>query len=131
MARGLEQHQARSQAVSLLGKDLARRARRRCELCDGREGPLRPWEVPPVPEEPALEHALLLCERCTAGAAGEPVDPTACRFLETAVWSELPAAQVTAVRMLRRLAEEGAAWAGQTLESAYLDPEIEAWVDGA
>ena len=127
MARGLEQHQARAEAVSLLGKDLARRARSRCELCDGHEGALRPFEVPPVPEDPSLEHALLLCERCTAGALGEPVEAAQCHFLETAVWSELVPAQVTAVRLLRRLAGEGAGWAAQTLETVYLPPEVEAW----
>ena len=56
--------------------------------------------------------------------------PDAYRFLEGVVWSDLPAVQVCAVRLLRQVAEDGAAWAAETLEGLYLDPDILRWVDG-
>ena len=64
-------------------------------------------------------------------AQGGDADPEEWHFLETTAWSELAPAQVTAVRMLRRFAEDDIAWARNTLENLYLDPALEAWVDGA
>ena len=40
MAKGLLKHQERKSALSLLGKDLARRARSKCELCEASGVPL-------------------------------------------------------------------------------------------
>jgi len=46
------------------------------------------------------------------------------------MWSEVSAVQVCAVRLLRRLRDGGAGWAGDALDGLYLDPVVEAWVDG-
>jgi protein PhnA len=112
MARGYDKHQAREQAVNLLGKDLARRAKRRCELCEESES-LRPWDSCPT-EEPSLETLLLLCERCQSLASGAAVgDPRTLRFLEGAVWNEEALIAATAKDLLTRIDAE---WARDTLE---------------
>jgi protein PhnA len=127
MSRGLLKHQARQEALQGLGRALARRAKSSCELCGASGVPLRAFEVPPSGEEPTLEATLLLCERCQQGAQGGPLEPEQWRFLENAVWLELAAAQVCAVRLTRRLAGARAPWASALLEDLYLSPEVEAW----
>ena len=128
MARGYQRNKERQADLATLGSSLNRRARSRCELCDQAGIRLTPCEVPPAPDQPALDRALLLCERCKRGADGGSLDPSEWRFLEGVVWSELPPAQVLAVRLLRRV---DAPWAPPILDGLYLDPDIEAWIDTA
>ena len=132
MARGLEQHRQRRDAVAALGRALSRRAGSRCELCEASGVPLHPCEVPPLPEEPLAEQAVLLCGRCLGLAEGRAGhgDPASLRFLELAAWSPVPPAQVMAVRLARRLAEARVPWAMDLLDSLYLSPEVEAWLEG-
>ena len=111
MARGIEKHQERLDAINLLGKDLARRAGRRCELCEENDD-LRPHDTAPA-EEPDLETLLLLCGRCRALTGGRVDDPRTLRFLEGAVWSELPAAAQLARDLLGSV---DAQWARDALD---------------
>ncbi|MFT5465290.1 MAG: protein PhnA [Verrucomicrobiales bacterium] len=130
MAKGFETHKARVQALSLLGKDLARRAKSKCEICEAAGVSLKTFEVPPVPKDPELDRTILACERCDS-ALTKPktkVQGEEWRVLANTIWTETPAAQVVIVRLLRRLAE-GAAWARETLDEAFLEPEIEEWAD--
>ena len=122
-------HEARVAEVNVLGKDLARRARSSCELCEAKGVPLRIFEVTPVPTVPDPERCLMLCQECREQVedarrfrAGEHW-----RGLAQMVWSDLPVVQVVAVRLLRRLSPS-LAWAREALESVDLDDEIEAWV---
>ncbi len=64
MAKGYELHQARMMALQGIGKDLARRAKSKCELTGASGVPLRPYEVPPVGEHPDLDRTLLISEEC-------------------------------------------------------------------
>ena len=89
-----------------------------CALCSGAE------DLSAVAVAPR-DDAVTLCAACRAGVAGEIADDPRWRCLGEAIWSENPAVQVTAWRLLRRL--EGAAWAADLLESAYLEPEVLAW----
>ncbi len=132
MAKGYEVNQERVAAIASFGKELARRSKSRCELCETSGVRLTAFEVPPEPKVPELDRCLFLCERCREQAenprrfqAGEDW-----RCLAQAVWSEIPAIQVMAVRLLRRQADSQP-WAQETLEEAYLDPEIAAWADEA
>jgi len=129
VAKGLRQHQERLEALGLLGKVLARRATSQCELCESGGVPLKTFEVPPVPVEPSLDHCLLLCETCL-GHIGRPDSQPVPRWrcLNNTVWSEIPAVQVTAVRILRSL-EGKEAWAKELLEQVYPEPDIIAWVE--
>ena len=87
MTRGYDKHQQRTQTIQLLGKDLARRAQRRCEWCEGRET-LHTYDTAPK-EEPVLDTVMLLCSRCRDVADKKlPNDLRTLRFLEGAVWNE-------------------------------------------
>jgi len=111
MAKGKERHQARLDEISLLGKDLARRAKRRCELCEGKED-LRAYDTAPD-DPPTMESVALLCADCRARAAGRDDDEAALRFLEGAIWSDIPAVSGTAQAILRRV---DAGWARAALD---------------
>jgi protein PhnA len=125
MAHGKSKVGIRDAAVSsLLGKDLSRRARARCELCEESTS-LLIFEVPPIAEDPEIERALMICERCERAVEGgrQAPPPDELRFLTTAMWSPLLPCQLTAVRTLRRL---DTTWARDALDGLYLDPEVEA-----
>ena len=124
MARGHNAHQARLAAVAGLGRSLSRRARNRCELCSERTS-LSVVEIPPLPEEPDPEQAVIVCARCKALIGGRKEDPGTLRFLEESVWSEQPPVQIAVVRLLRGLAADGTDWAERVLEGLYLDPAVE------
>ncbi len=128
MARGYDEYRERQSLVNMLGKQLARRSRSRCELCGASNVPLSVFEVPPEQAEPAAEMALFLCEECRSPIADlRQFNATRWHFLAECVWSDIPAVQVMAVRLLRRLSDKEA-WASAVLEDLYLDEEIETWI---
>jgi protein PhnA len=127
MAKGYELHQARMMALQGMGKDLARRAKSKCELTGAAGVSLRPYEVPPVGDDPDIDRTLLISEECHEML--EHPDRLAGRHwqcLAEAVWSEMSAVQVVAWRMLGELAKRED-WAREVLEEVFLDPETEAW----
>ena len=127
MAKGHEVHQQRLAALQAIGKDLARRAKSKCEITGESGVPLRPYEVPPVAGEPDLERTLLLSEACHA-VLDHP-DRLAGRewqCLAEMVWSDFPAQQVVAWRMLNELAKRED-WAREALDGVFLDEAVEAW----
>ncbi len=127
MAKGLDQHRQRQSALSAFGKDLARRAKSRCELCDADGVKLVIHEVAPIPSDPDFDHCILVCETCKEQLDNpKRVDPNHWRCLNTSVWSEVPAVQVTAVRMLNSLGDQP--WTADLHEQLYLPPEVEEWV---
>lgn len=138
MSRARDEHEARRALVAGLGKDLSRRARSRCELC-GQTGALQVVEVAPIPEDPVTESALLLCGSCSELLGSTTAldkrlkrdGPESLRFLSESVWSDTAPVQVVVVRMLRRLLEKGYAWAGEPLESVWLDEERETWISAS
>ncbi|MEX5727590.1 protein PhnA [Rhodovulum iodosum] len=92
-----------------------------CELCGATEG------LTAAPVAPR-EDAVALCTACTAQVAGGELDPPHLRCLQSAMWSEVPAVQVVAWRLLTRLSDtEG--WAREALEMLYLDPDLQAWAE--
>ena len=110
------------------GRDLTRRSKAHCELCGAAGERLFAVEVEPLPDQPDPDHAVFLCEQCRDGSDGGELDPSRWRFLESAVWSEIPAVQVTAVRVCIRLENAGIGWAADVLAGLYLSPEVEAWL---
>ena len=130
MAKGLDKHRERQTALSLLGKDLARRCGRKCELCDTGGAGFSIFEVEPVPREPELDCCLLVCNACHERLVNKgPPDHQYWRCLESSAWKELPAIQVTSVRLLRCM--ENTDWAQQLLETLYLTPDAEAWLEAS
>ena len=65
MARGLDQHKERQRILSSFGKDLTRRCKSTCELCEAKEVKLSIYEVPPVLSEPEYESCIFICETCS------------------------------------------------------------------
>ena len=131
MAKGYELHQARMMALQALGKDLTRRAKSKCELTGASGIPLRPYEVPPVGEEPDIERTLLIfAECCEMLEHPERLAGRSWQCLAEAVWSVMPAVQVVAWRMLEELAKRED-WASEVLDGVFLDPEVEFWARSA
>ncbi len=132
MAKGFEENRNRVAELTSFGKDLARRARSKCELCETSGVPLQVFEVPPTEKFPRVERCAFLCESCSRQIDDERrfVADEQWRCVAQTVWSEIPAVQVLALRVLRRL-QESQAWARETLEEVFVDPEVEAWADEA
>lgn len=119
MAKGLRQHQEHLAAVNLLGKDLARRAGRACELCEEREG-CRPYELEPG-AEPTLDGLVLLCPPCRELADRPGSRPSGeLRHLEQIVWSTVRPVRSVAVRLLEAVGEP---WADDAIANAALMAE--------
>ena len=113
----------------MLGKNLARRASSKCELCEAAGVRLEIFEVPPEPDAPDMDKCLLLCQECKSLLADHKHrQPDHWRCLTKTIWSELPAAKVVSLRILRELSESQS-WAADTLENAWLEPEIEEWAE--
>ena len=93
-----------------------------CALCSS-DAPLIAYPVPGGPEE-ATAH---ICATCAEQIDGTP-DPDHWRCLASSMWSEDPATQVLAARMLARLAPEHG-WAQDLADQLWLDDDTRAWAD--
>ncbi|WP_319371594.1 PhnA protein [uncultured Ilyobacter sp.] len=129
MAKGLDRDRERKSKVLFFGKDLARRSKSSCELCEAKNEKLEIYEVPPATEEPDFDRCMLICEHCKKilnnfNKAGE----NDLRFLNSAVWSEVPIVKALAIYALRKIRDKYN-WAEETLETVYIEEEIEAFLD--
>jgi protein PhnA len=105
-------------------EELRERSGGGCELCGSEQG-LSGFEVPPDSDGSA-DQTLLLCEVCRMQIENpEAMDPNHWRCLNDSMWSQTPAVQVMAWRMLNRLHGEG--WPQDLLDMLYLDDETLAW----
>lgn len=129
MAKGREEYQARQFTLQAFGKDLARRAKSKCELCEAAGVKLSPYEVPPEGPVPEYDQCILICDDCREALDNpkkfKPGEHW--RVLAQTVWSDVTPVQVAAVRLLRRQGESED-WAREALEGVYLDEELEEWV---
>lgn len=92
-----------------------------CPLC-GADAPLQSFPVTGGPADAAAE----ICATCADQIDGTP-EPNHWRGLASAMWSEEPAVQVIAARMLKRLSGED--WARDLADQLYLDEDTQAWAD--
>ncbi|PRP96788.1 hypothetical protein ENSA5_35620 [Enhygromyxa salina] len=100
------------------------RAGDQCELCNAKDG-LSVRAVPPG-ADPHEDRCVLLCPACLGQVDGSaPLDPKSLFCLQQAAWSEVPAVQVVAYRLLSRLTDEG--WARDLLDQIYLTDETLEW----
>lgn len=106
---------------------LSERSNSTCELCSAGDS-LSVFEVPPV-KEPNSDKSVLVCATCLAQLEkSSEMDSNHWRCLNDSMWSQIPAVQVTAFRLLTRLAKtEG--WALDLLDMIYLEDETKAWAD--
>jgi len=107
---------------------LLERSESKCELCRATDN-LQPYEVPPASDGGA-DQSLLLCGACREQIE-EPdkIDPNHWRCLNDSMWSQVPAVQVMAWRMLKRLSAEG--WPQDLLDMLYLDEQTQSWAEAA
>ena len=114
MAKGRDKHQAYLNALNLLGKDLARRAKSKCELLEISDE-LRPYDLSAGEEEPSLDHVVLICAKAREALDGRIRDPNDYRALESVVWSELLPIRQAACKILEKIDQD---WAREALENA-------------
>lgn len=102
---------------------LANRSNNCCELCTATEK-LKVYEVPPATGN--MDDAVFVCSKCLAQIdKKEELDSAHWQCLGTSMWSEIPAVQVMAWRMLNRLRHES--WAAEQLDMLYLEDEKLVW----
>jgi protein PhnA len=105
-------------------KVLEERCESKCELCSQTES-LAVYEVPPDSDGSA-DQCLLLCATCLDQIENpENVEINHWRCLNDSMWSQVPAVQIMAWRMLTRLRAEG--WPQDLLDMLYLDEDTLAW----
>lgn len=105
-------------------KELQDRSGSVCELCGVAEN-LSVYNSPKAPNI-GLDSSLLACDTCVKQIENpEETDPNHWRCLNDSMWSQVPAVQVTAWRMLTRLRAEG--WPQDLLDMLYLEEEGLAW----
>ena len=103
---------------------LKERSGEKCELCSSTEN-LAIYEGPPD-SKTGEDDSVLLCRVCIEQIEDpEKVDVNHWRCLNDSMWSQVPAVQVMAWRMLMRLKEEG--WSQALLEMLYLDEQTLTW----
>lgn len=96
-----------------------------CELC-GATSDLDVYEV--TPSDSSAEQSVYLCSTCQ-GQIEDPstIDADHWRCLNDSMWSEVPAVQVMAYRMLHTLRDEG--WPQDLLDMMYLEDDVKAWAE--
>lgn len=108
--------------------ELKTRSNHRCELCSASDG-LASVVVAPKAGNTADECVWL----CTTCQSQMPVDANLdgqhWRCLNDSMWSQIPAVQVLAWRILKRLNSE--AWAQQALDMLYLDEASLVWAQAS
>lgn len=107
-------------------KALYARSGSKCELCGATEN-LAVYEVPPTSDSSADE-CVLVCATCHEQIENpDAVIVNHWRCLNDSMWSQIPAVQVVAWRMLTRLRAEG--WPQELLDMLYLDEQTQAWAE--
>lgn len=105
-------------------KELRARSESKCELCAVAEG-LSVYEVP-ADSNGTADESVFICETCQQQFDDpDKVDVNHWRCLNDSMWSQVPAVQVMAWRMLARLKTES--WAQDLLEMMYLEDDVLKW----
>lgn len=125
MAKGLDKSNERKAEVSSFGKDLAKRCKSKCELCEAANVKLNIYEIPPVKDEPDFHKCIMICDECLDKVERfSKMKENDLRFLGNSVWSETPIIQALSVYLLRQLKDKYS-WVPDTLENVYLDEDAE------
>lgn len=103
---------------------LKARSNNQCELCTSDQN-LTVFEVPPTASN-VTDREIYICNKCKSQIEKkEELDSNHWRKLTETMWSEYPAVQVAAWRMLNRL--RGESWASEALDMMYMDEDQLAW----
>ncbi|HEY0042594.1 MAG TPA: PhnA domain-containing protein [Flavisolibacter sp.] len=107
-----------------LEEKLRQRSENKCELC-GSNTELRVYPVMPQQNTDENDN-ILVCTKCFAQLEKkEALDNNHWNVLTQTMWSEVPAVQAVAWRLLNRLRNES--WAAESLDMLYLDEHTLAW----
>ncbi|MCA9490443.1 MAG: hypothetical protein KC621_10980 [Myxococcales bacterium] len=120
MARSKKKPKQRPQ-VGMLGKELTRRSRGRCELCESKDE-VRAYELPPFPDEPDPDRTLMACARCRQWMESDRIDPVQAHFLSSAVWAEIAPVKLAAARLLIAHEDLDDPWLRDAIDAADVDP---------
>ena len=110
--------------MSQTEKNLRKRSENRCELC-GSEENLSVYSV--EPSDGSEDQSILICSSCKENIDNPQNNPNHWHCLNESMWSTIPAVQVTAYRILKKIAHEG--WPQDLLDMLYLEPEVQEWAD--
>ncbi len=106
-------------------QSLLQRAANQCELCTSAND-LSPFLVPPH-SQLTVDSGVVLCATCKAQVEGDEPDANHWRCLNDSMWSQVPAVQVLAYRMLKRLSAEP--WAQDLLDVMYMEDDTRKWAE--
>ena len=130
MAKGYDQNQQRKNDLNFLAKNLVRRSRSKCELCEADGVKLGVFPVPPESDPVTADECVFICDTCREQVEKpKRMDADHWRCLNGSIWSDVPVVQVISARMLKRLSKEH--WAEALLEEAYFEEEVGAWIAAA
>lgn len=102
------------------------RAGHQCELCSS-DADLSVYEVPASPDATAAS-CVLVCGTCRGQIEdADTMDQNHWRCLNESMWSQVPAVQVMAYRMLKRLS--GETWAQDLLDMLYMEEDMIEWAE--
>lgn len=105
-------------------ENIQERSGGKCELC-GAEENLDAFVVEPKPADHP-DHVAHLCDTCRNQITDPAsIDVNHWRCLNDSMWSQVPAVQVLAYRMLSALRGEG--WPADLLDMLYLDDNLIGW----
>lgn len=131
MSKGAEKHQARQSELNDFGKDLARRSKSHCEVCDAHGVKLFIHEVPPIPKQPEFDSCIFICETCKEQIdKPKQTDINHWHCLHTSIWSEIKPVQVMSVLMAKRISNK-ADFAEELLDQVYLEEDVQDWIGRA
>jgi protein PhnA len=107
-----------------LEKELMERSGSKCELCTSEDN-LGVFVVAPK-DGTYAEECIMICGNCNEQMTdSDKVNANHWRCLNDSMWSEVPAVQVVAWRMLDQLKGEG--WTQDLLDMMYLDDDTANW----
>ncbi len=102
-------------------KELIARSGDKCELCGSSDG-LSVLEV--APSDASAQKSIYVCSTCAKGIADiKSVDESHFNCLNDSMWSEVPAVQVVAYRLLNALGRQ------DLLDMMYMEDDIKEWAD--
>lgn len=104
---------------------LITRSGNQCELCSGTEN----LSVAAVsPSDGTVQQSIYACGICLGQIeAAETMEMNHWRCLNESAWSQEPAVQAMAWRLLNRLSAEG--WAQDLMDMLYLEDDVKQWAE--
>jgi protein PhnA len=109
-----------------ISRELEKRCESKCELC-GSGAKLSTYIVSPRQGD-KIEHQVCTCSVCQDQLENsDNIDPNHWRCINDSMWSQEPAVQVVAYRMLHKLKTTD--WAGDLIDMMYLDEDTKTWAE--